>query len=53
MSRRPLAGKKAFYAMGQRDRALHLGFSPLAKSRIWPDWARASYLCGWHGLRNP
>lgn len=41
-----MTGKKAFYAMGMRDKALGKGFHLSLK---WCKWARYAYCMGYHG----
>ena len=48
--KKPLAGRAAFYAMGQRDRARFgfMSFSSVAlrKKYNWPGWAYTAYVRG-------
>jgi hypothetical protein len=45
---KPLAGKRAFYAMGQRS--FHY-FTHRRGSNQWPDWAREAYSQGYEDER--
>lgn len=45
---KPLAGKRAFYAMGQRS--FHY-FTHRRASNQWPDWARNAYAQGYDDER--
>jgi len=45
--KRPLAGKKAFYAMGQRAKTSGYPFIVPKMGRNWPLWAKSAWACGW------
>jgi hypothetical protein len=45
---KPLSGKRAFYAMGQRARR-HFTYRPA--NAQWPDWARKAYEQGYEDER--
>lgn len=50
--RKPLAGKRWFYSLGQREKARgHYLYSPsyLTDKRGWPAWAATAYLDGYMG----
>jgi len=45
---KPLAGKRAFEAMGRSARDRGLGISQgRASSLEWPQWARRAWAAGW------
>lgn len=45
---KPLAGRKAFEAMGRSARSRGLSMSALRSMRQdWPLWARQAYAAGW------
>lgn len=46
---KPLAGKRAFYAKGQRDKARGVLSVYDLLSKDWPRWARLSYIAGFFG----
>jgi hypothetical protein len=47
--KRPTAGKKAFYAMGQRDKANGLKAPRHIRDLPIGHWARMAYQDGWNG----
>lgn len=46
---KPLAGKRAFYAMGQRDKARGLKAPKFIRELELGHWARIAYQNGWNG----
>jgi hypothetical protein len=51
MSKRPLAGRKAFFARGQRARCIGLPVN-MRVGKNWPEWAKAAWVDGWMTSRN-
>lgn len=46
--KKPLAGRKAFEAMGQRARSTGMPLSFGRRMRqLWPDWAQTAWARGW------
>ena len=46
---KPLAGKRAFEAMGRRAQSLGLpSIHGRAQRQQWPLWARTAFAAGWH-----
>jgi hypothetical protein len=41
---KPLAGKRAFYAMGQRS--IHIDYAGIWPQPTWPTWARLEFFKG-------
>lgn len=45
---KPLAGRRAFEAMGRRARSQGLSIATGRSIRTtWPDWARSAWAAGW------
>jgi hypothetical protein len=40
----PLAGKRAFYSMGQRS--MHIDYAGAWPRRSWPEWALLAFFLG-------